>query len=175
MEVIIIEEGNKRINKRYAEWLTKDGLLRIKGWARDGLTEKQIAHNIGINVKTLWDWKTKYDPICNALKEGKAPVDIEVENALLKRALGYEYEEVTTEVEDIPTGKFDSEGKPITKQKKHIKKTTKIVVPDVTAQIFWLKNRRPGKWRDKVETQITEDRNAPIYELLKKLDGECDV
>ena len=149
--MIIIEKANKRItgNKRYAEWLTEDGLLRIKGWARDGLTEKQIAHNIGINVKTLWDWKTKYGPICNALKEGKAPVDIEVENALLKRALGYQYEETVTEVEELPTGKIDDHGKPIMKQVKHIRKILKFALPDTTAQIFWLKNRRPDKWRDK--------------------------
>ena len=135
----------------YEEWLTDDALLRVTGWARDGLTDEQVAHNMGIGYSTFREWLNKYPALLAALKKGKAPVDIEVENALLKRALGYEYEEVTTEVEDIPTGKFDSEGKPITKQKKHIRKTTKMVVPDVTAQIFWLKNRRPGRWRDKIE------------------------
>lgn len=165
--MIPIETEGKRINgnARYAEWLTSDGLLRIESWARDGLTEKQIAHNMGVNVKTLWDWKTKFSPICNALKKGKEPVDIEVENALLKRALGYDYEEITTEIYDMPDGT----------QRKHIRKVTKMVVPDTTAQIFWLKNRRPDKWRDKVETPITADKNAPIFELLRKLDGECDV
>ena len=47
--------------------------------------------------------------------------------------------------------------------------------PDVTAQIFWLKNRRPDRWRDKVEAPNTEDKNAPIYELLRRLDNECGV
>ena len=135
----------------YEEWLTPDGLLQVTGWARDGLTDQQIAKNIGISVQSMYEWERRFPSFLEAIKKGKVPVDIEVENALLKRALGYEYEEVTTEVEDIPTGKFDSEGKPITKQKKHIRKTTKMVVPDVTAQIFWLKNRRPGRWRDKVE------------------------
>lgn len=121
--------------------------MLLEGWARDGLTDEQIAHNIGINVKTLWDWKVRFDPICNAIKKGKAPVDIQVENALLKRALGYEYEEVTTEITETPY--IDKRGKERVRKQKHVKKTKKIVLPDTTAQIFWLKNRRPDKWRDK--------------------------
>lgn len=132
---------------KYADWITEDGLLLLEGWARDGLTDEQIAHNIGINVKTLWDWKVRFDPICNAIKKGKAPVDIQVENALLKRALGYEYEEVTTEITETPY--IDKRGKERVRKQKHVKKTRKIVLPDTTAQIFWLKNRRPDKWRDK--------------------------
>ena len=132
--------------------------MLLEGWARDGLTDEQIAHNIGINVKTLWDWKVRFDPICNAIKKGKAPVDIQVENALLKRALGYEYEEVTTEITETPY--IDKKGKERVRKQKHVKKTKKIVLPDTTAQIFWLKNRRPDKWRDKpaeVNNEKTED------------------
>ena len=150
---------------KYDQWLTEDGLTTVEGWARDGLTDEQIAHNIGIAERTFTDWKDRFPAISAALKKGKAPVDIQVENALLKRALGYDYEEITTEIFDMPDGT----------QRKHIKKVTKMVVPDTTAQIFWLKNRRPDKWRDKVETPITADKNAPIFELLRKLDGECDV
>ena len=137
----------------YEEWLTDDALLRVTGWARDGLTDEQVAHNMGIGYSTFREWLNKYPALLAALKKGKAPVDIEVENALLKRALGYEYEEVCTEVEEIPFKTKDEDGNTITitKTKKHIRKTTKMVVPDVTAQIFWLKNRRPGKWRDKIE------------------------
>lgn len=133
------------------EWLTDDGLLRIKGWARDGLTDKQIAQNIGITEWTLCSWKNSFPQLAKTLKEGKAPVDIEVENSLLKRALGYQYEETVTEIEEVPTGKIDPEGKQITKQVKHIKKVMRTALPDTTAQIFWLKNRRPDRWRDKQE------------------------
>lgn len=132
---------------KYSEWLTPDGLLLLEGWARDGLTDEQIAHNIGINPATLYKWIAKYGKIGEAIKKGKAPVDIQVENALLKRALGYEYEEVTTEVTEIPY--LDKAGKMRTKTEKHVRKTKKMVVPDVTAQIYWLKNRRRGKWCDK--------------------------
>lgn len=69
---------------KYQKWLTKDGLTLLEAWARDGLTDEQIAHNIGVSTVTLYDWKNKYPNISNSLKRGKEVVDIEVENALLK-------------------------------------------------------------------------------------------
>ena len=140
---------------KFEEWLTEDGLTTVEGWARDGLTDEQIAHNIGIAERTFTDWKDRFPAISAALKKGKAPVDIQVENALLKRALGYDYEEITTEIFDMPDGT----------QRKHIRKVTKMVVPDTTAQIFWLKNRRPDKWRDKVEA-TAEGNNDLLQSLL---------
>lgn len=120
---------------KYADWLTPEGLLKIEGWARDGLTDEQIAKNIGISRSTLNVWKDRYSDISDALKKGKDIIDRQVENALLKRALGYEYEEVKEKFEDGV----------ITERTV----TKKEVAPDTTAQIFWLKNRKPDKWRDK--------------------------
>lgn len=120
---------------KYEEWLEDDKLLLLQGWARDGLTNEQIANNIGISTVTLYDWQNKYPSFSNALKKGKEVVDIEVENALLKRAMGYTYEEKT-----IENGKVT-------------KIVTKQVSPDTTALIFWLKNRKPQTWRDKQEVQ----------------------
>ena len=105
-------------------------------------------------------WKIKFPAFSDAIKRGKAPVDIEVENALLKRALGFEYEEVTTEIEDVPTGKTGEDGKPIFKQRKHIKKTTKMVPPDTAAAFIWLKNRKPHQWREKREVVADVADNA---------------
>ena len=121
------------------EWLEKDKLILLEGWARDGLTDEQIAKNIGINRTTLYDWKKKETNIADALKKGKEVIDFEVENALLKRALGYEYEEETYE-NGILT-----------------KKVKKQVAPDTTAQIFWLKNRKKEQWREKVEVVETDE------------------
>ena len=132
---------------RYAEWLEPEGLLLLEAWARDGLTDEQIAHNIGVRRETLYDWMKKYPNISNALKRGKEVVDVEVENALLKRALGYTYTETTKERGVNPeTGKVEL----IT-----TKVVTKEVVPDTTAQIFWLKNRRPDLWRDKQNVELS--------------------
>ena len=80
---------------KYEYWLTPEGLLLLEGWARDGLTDEQISNNIGISRSTLAEWKKKYEDISDTLKKGKEVVDIQVENALLKRALGYTYDEVT--------------------------------------------------------------------------------
>ena len=134
---------------KYVDWLTPEGLLKVEGWARDGLTEEQISENIGINRRTLTDWKNRYEPISLALKKGKEVVDRQVENALLKRALGYEYTETTREaVRDPESGEVKMQ---VTK------KVTKQVIPDTTAQIFWLKNRKPDKWRDKPGYEDTSE------------------
>ena len=96
---------------KYQRWLEPDGLLLLEGWARDGLTDEQIAHNMGITAKTLYVWKSAYGEICEALKKGKEIVDIQVENALLKRALGYEYMEERVEISEKgrPEGHPDDE------------------------------------------------------------------
>lgn len=129
---------------KYEKWLTDEGLLKIEGWARDGLTNEQIASNMGITRETLRVWSNKFSVISATLKRGKEVIDRQVENALLKRALGYTYDEVTQEMMD--SGKLG-----ITKV------VTKQVVPDTTAQIFWLKNRKPAEWRDKQELNLSGD------------------
>lgn len=112
---------------------------------------------MGITKTTLYDWVKRFPAISNSLKEGKAPVDQEVENALLKRAMGFTYEETTTDVEQIPTSKTDEDGNPIFREIVHTKTVTKTALPDVTAQIFWLKNRRPDKWREKQDVQVNAE------------------
>lgn len=161
---------------KYQEWLTEEGLLQLESWARDGLTNEQIASNMGITRKTLAEWKTKYSDICDALKRGKAVVDIQVENALLKRALGYSYDEVTRERVldyDPSTGQVVGSHMEITKTVK------KEVQGDTTAQIFWLKNRRPEQWRDKrdvsVEGEISTNnpfKGLSTDELRKLIESE---
>ena len=127
----------------------------IEGWARDGLTDEQIAKNIGISRSTLNEWKNKYSDISVALKNGKEVIDRQVENALLKRAIGYEYEEISE--------KF--EGGVLTERKV----TKKQVVPDTTAQIFWLKNRKPSVWRDKAQVDIDAE-FSKVDELISAID-----
>jgi len=153
----LIEIGRKG---RYEEWLTEDGLTRLTGWARDGLTNIQIAQNIGVGERTFSEWVTRFPAISAALKKGKEPVDIQVENALLRRALGYDYEETITEVEDLGGGRT----------KKHVRKVTKHVPADTTAQIFWLKNRKPKQWREKMEAAVNVDVEdlSPLVELLNE-------
>ena len=116
---------------KYQAWREPEGLLLLEGWARDGLTDEQIARNMGITAKTLYEWKNRYREICEALKKGKAVVDYQVENALLSSAL---------------------EG-------------------NTTAQIFWLKNRRPDKWRDKPVPEGDSETLKRAKALLEEVDA----
>ena len=137
---------------KYQEWLEPDGLLKLEGYARDGLIDEQIAKNMGIALSTLKLWKNGHPAILAALKRGKEVIDIEVENALYKRAIGYTYEEVKEE--EMPDGR--------------VRRTVTIkeVAGDTTAQIFWLKNRKPAEWRDKQNIEHTgKDGEALKVEL----------
>ena len=82
-----LKEGEVMAKPKYEYWLTPDGTTLITGWARDGLTNEQIAHNMGITRETLNQWTNKYADISDALKNGKEVADYAVENALYKKAL----------------------------------------------------------------------------------------
>lgn len=118
---------------KYQKWLLKENLLLLEGWARDGLTDEQIAKNIGITLSTFYEWKKKYSDFSESLKKGKEVVDYEVENALLSSAL---------------------EG-------------------NTTAQIFWLKNRRPDKWRDKQKEETDTTALNKLDNILKEIKDDA--
>ena len=111
------------------KWLEPENLLLLEDWARMGLTDEQIAHNMGISRSTLSEYKVKYKDIADTLKKGKDVIDIQVENALLKSAL---------------------EG-------------------SNTAQIFWLKNRRPDRWRDKRDVDVTTSQIDKLDDILAQI------
>lgn len=255
---------------KYQEWLEPEKLILIEGWARDGLTDEQIAANMGVAYSTLRVWKDRYPALSAALKKGKEVVDRQVENALLKRALGYSYVEVTKE-RIVDTGQKKRHGgeSELTEKewefavkyfngrccycgkymsnptKDHIKplhdggslrrdniipcckscnsskkdnemmswyqkqpfyskermqkindyvnfvlslgdlldeeigelvvtkEVTKEVQPDTTAQIFWLKNRKPEEWRDK---RVIDDSGGNKAEkLIQNMQTIADI
>lgn len=145
---------------RWDQWLTEDGLLKIQGWARDGLTEKQIAHNMGVGYSTMREWKKRFPELTQTLSKGKEVVDREVENALYKRALGYWVTETETTTFSDGTTKT-------TEKRRHI-------VPDTTAQIFWLKNRKPDEWREKNDLTLTPS-NGVLESLMELHNGKRQV
>lgn len=100
--------GIRASKELFSEWEKPENLLRLQGWAIDGLIDAQIAENIGIGESTLAHWKAKSKAIKEALKKGKDSADREIENALFETAKA----------------------------------------GNVTAQIFWLKNRKAQQWRD---------------------------
>lgn len=158
--------SDKKVGRRgkYEDWLTEDGLIKVQGWARDGLSNEQIAHNMGINKDTLYTWQRRFPDFSDALKKSKEVVDREVENALLKRAMGYEtVEEIEEPVEDKETGET---------QMRVTKRVKKQVAPDVTAQIFWLKNRKPDEFRDKRDVELSG--SVDFGSLIQKARGRAD-
>lgn len=132
-------------------------LEQIEEWAKDGLSEKQIANNLGIAYSTFREYKNKYSALSALLKKGRDSAIERVENALFKKALGYEYEEVTKElVENTETGK---------KELVVVKSVRKVVHPDAGSIIFILKNKRPEVWKDNPH-KVKFDKE--ILELRKK-------
>ena len=143
-----------------SKWeLVEDKLELIEGWARDGLTDEQIYKKLGIGKTTFYKLVKEHTELSEHLKKGKEIIDYEVEKTLLNKALG-----------GIKTIKKQK----VTKDGKKIDYTEDIyITPDITAIIFWLKNRKPEKWRDKVEIENKENKETlqKLDEVLKGLGG----
>lgn len=160
------------MSRKYDRWLTEEGLLKITGWARDGLIDKQIAHNMGVSYTSLKDWKNRFPAIAEALRKGKEVVDREVENALFKSAIGY------TQTIRKPVKVRDVEYDPETGRKvREIERWVAVeeeihVPPQVTAQIFWLKNRKPDQWREKNDLTLTPS-NGVLESLIELERGKA--
>ena len=139
-EVIMAKENGRptKYKKEYDEQAAK--LCRL------GATDVQLADFFGVTEKTLNNWKHEHPRFLQSLKKGKVFSDDKVEMALYDRAIGYEYEEVKEEQSE---------------QGMRRTVTTKRI-QDNTAAIFWLKNRRPEQWRDKVENDTAQDINIHI-------------
>lgn len=146
---------------KYQYWLTDEGLNKLRGWARKGLKDKTIADNIGIKPQTLYDWKRRFSSFSEALKKTKEIIDNEAEEALIRAMLGYDYEEVTTYI--------DSNGK------KSVKKVKKHMPPNITALIFYLKNRRPEDWRDILKKVITGVNDGPIEANINQKETKVQI
>lgn len=114
-----------------------------------GATDREIADFFQVDVRTIYRWKAENDEFCQAIKAGKEVADERVERSLYQRAIGYEQEEVKI---FMPSGA----GSPV-----YAPFTAKIA-PDITAAIFWLKNRRSAEWRDRVTQEITGKDGGPI-------------
>lgn len=124
------------IKARYTEWEKPENIEILASWARKGLTQDQIAGNMGIGLTTLKEWRKKSPTIAAALKTNKDMADCVVENALFKKATGFVGED----------GRY--------------------YPPDTTAMIFWLKNRQPQAWRDKREEVLTTDGEKEISGVI---------
>lgn len=124
--------------------------------AERGMTDEQIAEYTGISVRTLFIWKAKHPDFMHALKDAKGIADDMIEHALFQRALGYRHKATKMF--------FDSESLTVVKEEYE-----EVYPPDVRAAQFWLRNRRPKRWRREEEATKSESTN---FTLAYKLDEE---
>ena len=173
-----IAKQDKHRKKRKArtswdQWHTQENLELVEGWARDGLSDEQIAKNMGIAVSTLYDWKKRHLEFMEAFKKGKQVVNVELENALFKKAIGAKTSTTTYRVSKLDDNvlkarrlryadKYMEEHPEASKKDaliaatEHVDTHEKIVwsivenqlPPDVGALMFLLKNRMPEKYRE---------------------------
>ena len=139
----------------YEKWIKGKEDIIISA-CRNGATVEDLTRIIGCGKTAFHGIKKGYSEFAELLKNGREEADLRVENSLFKRACGFEYEEKTNEV------KMNSDGS--LGQVVSVKTTTKFIPPDTTAQIFWLKNRKPKEWRDRQEHDVTVN---PFLELMQ--------
>lgn len=153
---------------KYDDWRTEDGLLLLTAWSRDGASYKDIADRIGIAETTLYTWKSRFEDINKALSRGREPTDIEVENALYKRALGYT-EKI---LKNYKIRKVYYEDGKKCEVEELVQAYEDLHVPgDVIAQKYWLSNRKPEIWKDRpAEREID---GAPII-IINGISDETD-
>lgn len=119
-----------------------------------GATDREMADFFAVNEATLNRWKLEHQDFCASLKAAKEQADNRVERSLYNRAVGYSFDSEKV---------FHFQGA-ITRAP-----VVEHVSPDVTACIFWLKNRQPEQWRDKPDGPSGDDLAAAIGKLIDKL------
>lgn len=185
---------------KYQKWLTHEGLVKLGGWARDGLTDEQIAKNMGIRRSTLSAWKVKYPDISDTLNKEKEVADYEVENALFNRARGMSIVEKSFSLVDLPGEVVDLKRRryinrykldhpeaskqewtdaaieAVPSQKKvQTAEYHKQLPPDVGAIQFWLRNRQPLKYRDQSFAELNQAQAAKAKQDARKSKAEADI
>ncbi len=114
-----------------------------------GATDIEVADFFDVDVRTIYRWKHDEPGFCQALNIGKEKADERVINSLYQKAVGYEQDEVKI---FMPGGAEKPVYAPFRAK----------IAPDTTAAIFWLKNRRPGEWRDRQELEHSGKGGGPI-------------
>ena len=164
-KVVAKKKQNGKKNGRPNGYTPQHAEIALKLCAEKGYTDENLADQFKISTTTLYVWKNKHIEFAEAIKKGKDQFDSRVvEQALLKRAKGYAYEEVTSEVRRDKDGKivYGEDGEP---EYVITKKVTKHMPSSDVSKIFWLKNRDPARWSDKKEIDHRfEETKKPLTE-----------
>lgn len=123
-----------------------ENLELIETWAFEGMTKKEIAKKLGVTDRTLRNYEAKDKRVFSVLNNPIENMNNKVEYALLKCALGYEYEE--EELVKVKSVTTDANGNKVITEEYNPVKVKKKVKADVNAQRFWLNNRNDNQWKD---------------------------
>lgn len=141
-----------------SKFLTKINPEIVEMLYRKGFTDKEVAKVLEVDEASIHNWKKEHPDFFESLKSWKDEADEKIERSLYERAVGYSHPD---------TKYFCHEGYVIAEP------TTKHYPPDVTAQIFWLKNRKSKEWRDRVENlNANFDSNVTYEQYLKSLEED---
>lgn len=152
---------------KYDRIITPDVLLLLKGWARDGLNDKELCERLHIQPRTFYSYQKKFPEFAEAITEGRKPVIVEVEDTFFKKKLqGYKVTEVTKE----KTVQKDAAGK-IIGTTEHVRENERYIPPDTGAIIFFLKCRLRSKYNEVPNSVLVEKKlKAEVSILEKKLE-----
>ena len=158
---------NKRGRKNKYLTHVQPQLKEIEQWCREGAIEIEICKKLGIGESNFARYKNEFRELREIIKKGKEQADYEVHDSLFKRAIGFEFTEVTKTL----VGDKKAEGQKLV----ITKKVTKIYPGDVTACIFWLKNRMPEKWRDSKYINQMNEYKEGITINLRRITGYEEI
>ncbi len=184
----------------WEQWHTKENLELVEGWARDGLSDEQIAKNMGIAVSTLYDWKKRHLEFMEAFKKGKQVVNVELENALFKKAIGAKTTTTTYRVSKVDENVLEArrlrfadkymEEHPEASKKEallaateHVDTHEKIIwsivenqlPPDVGALMFLMKNRMPEKYREQSYQELNHAQAEQAKAQAEKAKFQAEI
>ena len=145
---------------KYQEWMTEQGIALLKGWARDGLSDAQLANNMGIHVSTLYEWKNKYSEINEALRTGKEVADRMVENALFQSC--FDRKITVRKAFKVKEVYYDENGKRCEKEHLETAEEDVAIPANEKAQEFWLYNRRSADWSRKDKLELSGSGGGPL-------------
>lgn len=163
MAYIDFPDGLENQKKRKAFWLSEEGLTLIRGWRRNGVSIKNLVkQNIGISMTAWYGWFRESEDLRKACNDGKEVANYAVEDALYRRAIGYDYEE---RVYELVEGEMTL-----------VRIYSKHLPPDVKAILSWLYNRKPEVWRSIQEplesSQYTETIKNILVAMKEVANGE---
>lgn len=190
----------KKSRTSWKQWYSPENLELVEGWARDGLSDEQIAKNIGISVPTLYNWKKTHLEFLKSFKKGKQVVNVELENALFKKAIGAKTTTATYRVSKVDDNvlkarrlrfadKYMKEHPEASKKEallaatEHVDTHEKIIwsivenqlPPDVGALMFLMKNRMPEKYREQSYQELNHAQAEQAKAQAEKAEVEAKL